>query len=99
MEDGDVGVSIFPESKEILIRLAGGFLVAHHRLGPPELQVRKSTKDEISYNSPVVEHFLEFRCSLLPLARFEVRLPTNVYGVQIPIEHDAFRCCLLYTSD
>ena len=37
MEDGNVGVSVFPERKEILIRLAGGFLIAHQCLRAPEL--------------------------------------------------------------
>jgi hypothetical protein len=38
-QDRDVGIGIFPESKEFLIRLARGFLVAAHRLGAPQLQV------------------------------------------------------------
>jgi hypothetical protein len=32
-----IGVSLFPEGEEILIRLAGGLLVAHHRLGASQL--------------------------------------------------------------
>ena len=34
---GMIGVSLFPEGEEILIRLAGGLLVAHHRLGASQL--------------------------------------------------------------
>ena len=37
--DGDVGICFFPEGKEILIRLACGCLVAHHRLRAAQLEV------------------------------------------------------------
>src|SRR5271165_3375869 len=32
LQDGDVGIRVFPEGEEILIRLANGVLVAHHHL-------------------------------------------------------------------
>ena len=41
LQNGDVGVGVFPESEEVLIRLERGGVVAHHGLGPAELQTGK----------------------------------------------------------
>jgi len=40
LQDGDVGVGVFPEGKEVLVPLAGTFFVARDSLGSSQLQVR-----------------------------------------------------------
>jgi len=58
-EDGDVGVGIFPERKEILIRSLGFRSVALQRRGAGETKMRERADGFVDDDSAVVEYFLE----------------------------------------
>jgi hypothetical protein len=51
--DRDIGVSIFPEIKKILVCLLCVRLVSGHGVCPPQLQVRQRTNGIAHYNSTV----------------------------------------------
>ena len=60
LQNGNVRVRIFPESKEILI---GGFcpgLITRKHVSPAELDVCQSTNGIADNNTSVIENFLEF---------------------------------------
>ena len=61
-EDRNVGVGIFPESKEILIRGAALGSVALHRIGASQLKVGQRTNGFVEHNSAMVEDFLKLGC-------------------------------------
>src|SRR5271169_555621 len=59
LQDGNVGISIFPQREEFIIggaSLHGSFL---HRIGAPELQMRECPDGPVLYNTAVVDDFLE----------------------------------------
>ncbi len=76
--DRNVGISIFPERKEILIRLAHGGLVAHHGLRPGKLQVGDRSKGPFVRPARMFEDLLELRNSLRWLAQFKIRVATDI---------------------
>ena len=56
--DGNVGIGIFPESEKVLIRLARGFLVAHHNSDlRPGRSIRKPSASEAVTKLSAFEHF------------------------------------------
>lgn len=59
--DGNVGISMFPEGKESLIRLPRGCLVAHYRLRTTELQMGQRTYYENIDYAGMVDYLLELR--------------------------------------
>ena len=81
--DGDVGIGVFPEGEEILIRLACGGLVAHHHLRAAELQVRQRPQHEVPDDPGMVEHLLELSSRLLSLAGLQIRLAAHVRWKEI----------------
>jgi len=62
--DRDVGIGVFPEGEEVLIRLERGGLVAHHCLRPAELQTGKRSLVVQLSNFGMVDELLEFSCRL-----------------------------------
>ena len=60
LQNGDVGVGIFPEGEEILISGSCFGGVALHREGSPDLQMRECANGGVQHNPAVVENFLEF---------------------------------------
>ena len=59
LEDGDVGVDVFPEGEEVLMRgfCRGG--VALRSMGAGELEMRESTERCVPYERPIIEDFLK----------------------------------------
>src|SRR5215469_8419381 len=62
-QDGDVGVGIFPECQEILIRSfrLGG--VAGKRVSTPQAKMRQRPYRRVGYDTSMFEEFLELRRS------------------------------------
>jgi hypothetical protein len=61
LQDGNVGIGVFPESKEIFI---GGCCLASvcgHRGGSAELQACNRAYRIARHDAAVIENFLEFR--------------------------------------
>lgn len=59
LEDGDIGVGVFPERLEILICRLGVGGVALHDIGPTELEMRQCADGFVEHNPAMVEDFLE----------------------------------------
>ena len=82
LQDGDVGVGVFPEGEEILIgsfRFGG---IACHRVGSAELETRQCCRHEITDHTPVVKQLLELgRCGNT-VVRKQMSLPAQVGRVE-----------------
>ena len=70
--DRDVGISILPECKKVVIGLARGYFVARHYLSPGELQMGKRAVDAISYQARMSENLLQLDRCLLALSGLQV---------------------------
>ena len=71
-QDGDVGVGVFPEGEEILIRGAGFGGVAGHCIGTTELQMAQSAEREVEHDPAVVNDPLELRGRRAAVASHEL---------------------------
>jgi hypothetical protein len=59
LQNGDVGIGVFPEGEEIFV---GGFRlggIARHRIGATDLKMRECSDEFVYYNPTMVEDFLE----------------------------------------
>src|ERR1700687_2908773 len=67
LEDGDVGVGVFPEGEEVLVRSFrfGGF--ALHEFGASETKMRECPDGFVYYNSAMVENFLKLSSGFAPM--------------------------------
>ena len=72
LQDGDVGVSVFPQRQEILIRGAGLTVVALHRHGSADLKMGKCSNRRVEDDSAMVENFLKLLC------RFRTTVPHQI---------------------
>src|SRR5436309_12794274 len=62
LQDGDVGVGVFPEREEILVRALRFGGVACHRVGTSELKTRQCSGHKVHDDAAMVEELLEL-CS------------------------------------
>jgi hypothetical protein len=81
-EDGNVGIGIFPQAKEILIGGAGLRRVALLNVDAGKSKMRESASRTIPQQPAMVEDFLEFGCRELSLLRRQVSLSADVHGIQ-----------------
>src|SRR5437016_5591189 len=77
-EDRNVGVGIFPESKEILIRGAALGSVALHRIGASQLKVGQRTNGFVEHNSAMVEDFLKLGCCFVAAMCSKIGLSSHI---------------------
>ena len=61
-KDGDVGVRIFPEGEEILIRGTCFDRVPTHRVSTRQAEAGQRSPWEVHHQSSVVDELLKFRC-------------------------------------
>src|SRR5213592_2459198 len=59
LQDGDVGVGVFPEGEEILIGGAGLGCVPGEGMGTGQAEMGKRTERIVQYDTAVVENFLK----------------------------------------
>ena len=71
-QDGDVGVGVFPEGEEILIRGAGFGGVAGHYIRTTELKMGQSAQREVEHDPAVVNDPLELRGRRAAVASHEL---------------------------
>ena len=67
LQDGDVGVSVFPQREEILIRCAGFGGVALHSVSAGEAEMSKRCEGKVHDDAWMVEKFLELSRGLRTL--------------------------------
>jgi hypothetical protein len=80
-EDGDIGVRIFPERQEILIRGAGFRGVSLHGIRSADLEMRQHTDGFVEHHAAMVEDFLEFGRGFAALMRAQVSLGADIHGI------------------
>jgi hypothetical protein len=68
LQEGDVGVSVFPEREEILICGMGLGGVALHDIGAGEAEVRQGIQWGVSRDAAIAESLLKLYCGLAALA-------------------------------
>src|SRR2546428_13218223 len=83
LQDGDVGVGVFPEGEEIWVCSAGFGGLARHGVGSAELEMRQRTDEFVEDNPPMIEDFLELGCCLAALMRSKMGFSAHINGVQI----------------
>src|SRR5438093_12337536 len=72
LQDGDVGVGVFPEGEEILIRDACFCRVTHEFVAARLANKGKGNNWVVGTKAVQITDTLKFVCSLLPLAGFKV---------------------------
>jgi hypothetical protein len=81
-KNGNIGIRIFPQRKEILICCAGFGGVALHGVSTGETEMRQGACRTIPDQSTMVQDFLEFGGSGWTLLRAQVSLGADVHGIQ-----------------
>lgn len=81
-EDGNIGVSIFPESEEIAVGSEGICDVALHRVGARKAQMCQCTERIPSSDPSVIRDFLKFFDGFGALAGSQVCLAAHIYRIE-----------------
>src|SRR5438445_4655826 len=82
LQDWDVGVGIFPECQEILIRAFCFGHIAVNRVGSSKLKMRERTQRKIQNDTAMIEEFLEFGSGRGAVVGHELGLAAQVHRVQ-----------------
>ena len=90
-EDGDLGVGVFPERKEILIGRFRFGLITPKCVSSTQLQVRHCADGIADYDPAVIENFLEFPGGFGALVCGQIRKATDIGRVEITGAQKEFR--------
>ena len=92
LQDGDVGVGVFPESEEIFVGGerpdacgVGIRALRSSRLqgvGTSYAEMRQCSCPAVPDDTAVVTNLLEFGGSFFPLSRRQIRLSANIYVIE-----------------
>src|SRR5271168_408539 len=91
LENGHVGVRIFPQRHKILISSPRLPRIALQRISPPQAQMRQRTQGKIPDQITMVNNFLELRRGLGPFPHLQVSLPSNINRKQFSAHADCRR--------
>ena len=58
-ENGDICIRIFPKREELLIRGTGFGVVALHRVGSADLEMRECSEGRVQYDATMANDFLK----------------------------------------
>src|SRR5215470_9680372 len=78
LQDGDVGVGVFPQRQEILIRGAGFRRIARQNEGAAKTKVRQRAYRRIHNNVRMIQNLLKLRNCFLSPVRRKIRLSVEV---------------------
>src|SRR5215469_8484285 len=81
-QDGDVWVGVFPESEEVVVsgfRFGWG---ARERIGTGKAEMSQRCYRRVPRYTPVIQDLLELLRRVSALLRSQIRLATQVYGVE-----------------
>ena len=81
LQDGNVGVGVFPEREEILICGSGFGGVALQHVGAGEAEMRECADGFVQHNPAMVEDFLELGGGFAALMRGQIGFAAHVNGV------------------
>src|ERR1700686_625864 len=81
LQDGAVGVGVFPEREEILIRGTGlGSVVLQH-IGAGQAEMSECSNCFVLHNTALVKDFLELNRGFAALMRRQIRSSTHIGGI------------------
>src|SRR5437868_15325428 len=78
LQDGNVGVGVFPERKEVLIGALCFGCVAVHCVGATKLKLRERTQRKIKHDTAMVQKLLELSRCRLTLTCKQVSLTAQI---------------------
>src|SRR5215469_15508887 len=81
LQDGNVGVRVFPEREKIAVGSAGIGGVALDSVGASEAEMRQRPDGFVKRNSAMVEDFLELSGRLAALMGRQIGFAANVYRI------------------
>src|SRR5712692_10416889 len=82
LQDGDVGVGVFPEGEEVLVCALRFDVVAREGVGTGQSQVRQCADEIVLHHAGVVENLLELGGGSAALVRRQISLATQINGVE-----------------
>src|ERR1700722_6334578 len=82
LQDGDVGIGVFPKGEEVLVSSFGFCGVARHSVGTAELQVGECPQNVVRYDGAVIDDLLEFGRRLLLIPYLQICFTSHVYRVK-----------------
>src|ERR1019366_7457927 len=81
-EDGDVGVGIFPEGEEVLIRRTCFGRIALHGVSTCQSEACQRAPWEVRHKAVVVDELLKLRCRSVAVVEHEIRFSTQINWTQ-----------------
>ena len=78
LQDGDVGVGVFPEGEEVLILGSGLHRIAGEGVGTGEAETSEGTSRKVDDDAATVNHFLELDGSGGAVVGCQVGLAANI---------------------
>jgi hypothetical protein len=82
LQDGDVGIGVFPEGEEVLIGGTALGSVALESVGTGETEMRECPQREIQDDTAMIEEFLELGSGCGAVVGHELGLAAQVHRVQ-----------------
>ena len=82
LQDGNVGVGVFPEREEILIGGSGLDRVALHGVSTGQSQPGQRAPGKVHHQSSVLDEFLKFCCRWVAVVEHEIGLSPQISGAQ-----------------
>src|SRR6266849_7877105 len=98
LQDGDVGIGVFPESEKILVCGAGLTDVGLHRVSTSEAEVGECPQREVQHNTAMIEEFLELGSGCRAVVGHELGLAAQVHRVQSSLLRRWWRTQLVGSS-
>ena len=83
LKDGNVGIGVFPQRQEILIRGAALGSFTLHRVGAAKLEMGQRPDGFVEDNPAMVEDFLKLCCGLVAPMCGKIRFSAHIDGVQV----------------
>src|SRR5438552_78598 len=80
LQDGDVGIGVFPLAEKILVRALRFGGVACHRVGTSESDMRECPQREIQDDTTMIEEFLELGSGCRAVVCHEMGLAAQVHN-------------------
>src|ERR1019366_10773936 len=81
-QNGDVGVSVFPEREKVLICSLCLCCVALQGVGATKLQTRESANRSVQYDSAMVENFLELSRGFFALMGGQIGFSASIDRIE-----------------
>src|SRR2546426_8097134 len=82
LQHGDVGIGVFPEGEEVLVRSVGFCGISLHRICTRKAHARQRTQREVSHRAPVIDKFLIFHRRLFASMQPQIGFASYIGGME-----------------